>query len=539
MSVHSEYLSALNEAQRADLEKRLQGRQTGRCFICEDQIDRVLHQGQLEIDHIEPLAIGGADDENNFALVHSICNRNKGASDLRIARRMAEFERLQKLAQDQGSRGVNLGHVLERHGGAKYPLRFKKDGSKLAYALNELGDTNIIEVPLYKDKLSEMDYCFVKLPLEYLHHDDRINPRAIGANIRGLIEEFMRKRPQLHISLGWWAPGHDGTGQVKVFDGQHKAASQILLGTRELPVRLFIEPDINVLLQANTNAGDKLRQIAFDAAVIRHLGSTLYADRVKKYQEMKGLKEDDYHFSEKDLVSFFRGEHREITRYIVDAVRDGITHNKDNKLMEFVEWSGKGADRPMAYATIERTFFSEFLYKKALSSPIDVGFELAENPRQLEKDQFVKLMNLFADIYFISHWDPDIGGRRVEMQVQKGDPMPELHLRAWRIAREEVMGTIFQYVRLVIEQYYAWTGKMVDKERLLQYKMSDDLWDRISTFLSNLSKLPCWVDRQLSTTVFGAKQNRDYWWTIFTTGKSPSGVPVLIQPIDLNRMIQK
>ena len=28
--------------------------------------------------------------------------------------------------------------------------------------------------------------------------------------------------------------------------------------------------------QANTNAGGKLRQVAFDAAVMRHLGSSLY-----------------------------------------------------------------------------------------------------------------------------------------------------------------------------------------------------------------------------------------------------------------------
>ena len=53
-------------------------------------------------------------------------------------------------------------------------------------------------------------------------------------------------------------------GPVKVFDGQHKAAAQILLGAQELPVRVFLEPDTNVFSQANTNAGGKLRQVAFE-----------------------------------------------------------------------------------------------------------------------------------------------------------------------------------------------------------------------------------------------------------------------------------
>ena len=138
--------------------------------------------------------------------------------------------------------------------------------------------------------------------------------------------EFLRRRPQLHVGLAWWAPEEDGKGKIKMFDGQNKAAAQILIGNRKLPVRVFVEPDLNVLLQANTNAGDKLRQVAFDTAVLRHLGSTLYAERVKQYQEFKGLLADDYSFSEKDLVAFFRGEHREVQKYIVDWVRDSVNY---------------------------------------------------------------------------------------------------------------------------------------------------------------------------------------------------------------------
>src|SRR5438132_12661147 len=146
-------------------------------------------------------------------------------------------------------------------------------------------------------------------------------------------------------------------------------------------------------------------------------------------------------------------------------------------------------------------------------------------------------MNTFANMFFIGHWDPDLGGRQIETRIQRGEKIPEPHLRAWRIAREEILGNLMQWVRLVIEQYYAWTGKHIDKERLLQYKMPVDLWQRVEAFLENLARLPCWVDSGLSTTVFGAKQNRDFWRVTFETGKTPSGVRVLTKPLDVNEMI--
>jgi len=272
---HSRYLAGLDALKRAELEHRLFARQSGRCFICDKPIDLILHKGQLDIDHIDPLIEEGLDAENNFAITHASCNRSKGAANLEIARRLAEFQSLQEQAQEAGKRGASLGDVLARYGGAKALLQIRREGTDIKFSVPEAGDNSIRQGPVFRDKLSGMDSFFTALPLEYLHHDDRINPRSIGANIRGLIEEFLQKRPQLHVGLAWWAPGTDGAGAVKVFDGQHKAAAQILLGGRELPVRVFLEPKVTVLLQANTNAGGKLRQVAFDIAVMRHLGSSL------------------------------------------------------------------------------------------------------------------------------------------------------------------------------------------------------------------------------------------------------------------------
>jgi hypothetical protein len=225
-------------------------------------------------------------------------------------------------------------------------------------------------------------------------------------------------------------------------------------------------------------------------------------------------------------------------RYIVDAQRDGITHDTTNTLLEFVEWSGKAAERPISYNTIERSFFKEFLYKSALDSPISMGMEDGTNPRMLERQQLVRLMSLFADKLLVSNWDPEIGGRRVESRAESGDPIPEKHLRAWRVAREEILSNIMRWVRLVIANYNAYTGKVVDEDRLLHVPLSEELWSRIANFLDALAALPCWIDRNLSTTVFGPKQNLDYWKKVFDTGKAPNGIQILAKGLDINAMIQ-
>lgn len=521
---------------RAELEPRLLDRQSGTCYICDEPIDLELQQGSLEIDHIDPFSQDGPDEANNYALTHQSCNRNKSASDIRVARRLAEMEKLHQQAKAEGGRGANLSHVLAKYGGGKARLRIRRETDLVEFSFSETNDHRVHSASMFRDKLSRTEYFFTVAPLEYLHHDDRINPRDIGANVRNLIEEFLQSRPQLHVALAWWAPDEDGAGCLKIFDGQHKAAAQIMLGVREIPVRVFVEPDIDVLVTTNTNAGSSLRQIAFDKATMRHLGSTLYADRAAQYRRMRQLPDDDLSFSEQDLVRHFRGESRQMEKYIIDAQRDSITHDPGNRLAEFVEMGGRGTSRPLAYATVERAFFP-LLHQKALTSAIDDGFETGSNPRDLERTQMMRLMNAFADVFFVDKWDPDVGGRQIESRISKGNEIPEHHLRAWRIARDEVAVNVLRWVKLVITNYFAFAGQMVDDDRLLHTRLPDVLWERIEAFLENLSALPCWVDKNMAQAVFGPKQNFDYWDQVFRTGKSPDGTHVLADGLTIHEMI--
>ena len=529
------FLSRLTPDERKALIGRLHEAQVGDCFICGKPIDLLVHDGSLDVDHVEPISLGGKDEETNFALTHDSCNRSKQASDLRIARVLARFEQIQKAVRAADARGANLSDILSRFGGAEHALGFTVDGDQITYSLSQTGDNKLRTVPLYTDGLSGLKYFFAVLPIEYLHHDDRINPRNIGPNLSKLLTEFHRGRPQRHVSLGW-VTSIGNSDMVKVFDGQHKATAQVLLGTTQLPIRVFVDPDPELLLVANTNAGTTLRQVAFDKSVQRRLGGSLFNDRLARYRADRNLDEAALSFSEVDIYNHFKGEAREIKRYIIDNQRNQITSHPDNKLVEFMDYAGKGGEKPLSYSTIEKTYYSFFIYPNLLQTPLGYGEDTGENPRELEISQIVQLMNVVAEEIYIEKFDPVLGTSRIESKVQKGESIPGDHLRAFRMGKEEVLYSWLKYVQQIILRHFVALGKPFEDKRLFQYQFSDVLWQQLRAYVRNLGGLPLWVNHSLSATIFGGKQTSDFWRTVWETGKSPQGTIVLAAPIDLTAL---
>jgi hypothetical protein len=538
------YLNRLEPAQQQALRQRLHSIQQGKCFICEEPIDMVLHATAMDVDHIEPSAHGGRDDEANFALTHASCNRSKQASNLRVARVLHRFDKIAQSAAAKGgnSGGANLGHVLKDAQGAVHDLSVTREGNYLRLTFSEIGNNGITALPIHTDSLSEMEYVFAVLPIEYLHHDDQINPRGIGRALRGLVEEFFRKNPQLHAGLGWMdlpGEGEPPKARLRIFDGQHKIAAQALLGVREMPVRIFLNPDRDRLLNANTNAGTTLRQVAFDKSVQRRLGSTILLNRIERFRADTGRKEDDWSFSEEMLVKHFKGEANAVRRYVLDGIRSSITMSEDNRLRDYIEFSGKGGNKPFSYSSIEKTFFSFFIHPQMLTIPWDTGLDSGTNPREIEKQQIVKLMNLICEVIYDTGFESSIGTDRIESKVQKGDmDIPDAHLCAFRMAKEEVLHAWLDLTKQVVLNYFLLTGRPVSTDKLFQCDFPDELWKTLRRFVTNLSKLPLWVDRPMAATVFGGKQSPSVWATIFQTGKSPQGQQVLSAPINILEMVK-
>ena len=530
------YLSRLKPEERQVLVAKLHATQQGNCFICEQAIDLVVQKGMIDIDHLIPLAGGGRDDPVNFALTHASCNRSKLVSNLEVARILHRFGQL-RAALDAENRSPNLGDVLRQAGGCKHKLGFKLAPLEITYSFEDLGDSTLRSAPVLEDTLSGFKFFFANVAIEYLAHDDHINPRSIGPNISKLVEEFYKKRPQLHVPLAWMK-SEGGCSPIYIFDGQHKAAAQIMLGVRALPVRVFVDPDPDVLITANTNAGTTLKQVAFDKSVQRHLGSSLYHDRIKRFLAETKRTEDDASFSERDLIVHFSGQAREVKRYILDSVRNGVTSDPANKLRDFIDFAGRAKEVPLSYSTVDKTFYSFFVYQEIMESPINFRAEQNGNPRMIERSQILRLMNLIAEVIYIGKFDAEVGTDKIESRLQKGEKFKLDHLRAFRLSKEEIVYNWLQYVEQVARTYFITLGNPDPQKRLFQTPFPEQVWVNIGKFLENLRLMPLWVNSELSETVFGGKQTNNFWKAVFETGHTPQGMAVLVHPINLIEMIK-
>jgi hypothetical protein len=531
----SKYLSGLSDDQRDKLRKDLHEAQDGKCYICQKEISMEL-QG-VDIDHIIPLnsKLKGSDSPQNFALAHDFCNRSKQDSDLRVARMLHRLIEIQNDCMKEKGRSASLEEVLEAYGGSKYDFKYKVEGEDFTYCYSEIGENDIKRTPFYEDRISKEKYCFIDVPIEYLFHDKLINPRGINNSISKLVKEFHKGNPQLHTSLA-----RIEDGKIKIFDGQHKAVAQILLGAKRLVLRLFEDPNVERLTETNTNAGSTLRQIAFDKSVMRQLNSTLYMEKVRQYQKDHSLKEDDYSFSEQNLVDHFKGENRNIKKYIIESIKHSITLNQQNKLSEYIDFDGKAKEKPLSHSAFDKTILSYFIdSKNILKTPIEPQGGIA-NVRENEINQMVKLLNIVADQIYINKFDMDVGVARIEKKLidKKDNDITDEHLTAFRMSKEEVLYAWIPYIENIAQQFFLNNGKSIDASNIFQEKFPDQLWKNIENFIYNFKHLPLWKNRTLASTIFAGKQNKDFWKEVFSKGMTPDGVKVLAEPVNFTMMIQ-
>jgi hypothetical protein len=122
--------------------------------------------------------------------------------------------------------------------------------------------------------------------------------------------------------------------------------------------------------------------------------------------------------------------------------------------------------------------------------------------------------------------------------LQQGKDVDEKHLRAYRMAKEEILHNWLRYVKQIVQSYFITTGKPIDEKKLFQYLIPEACRDNIENFIDSLSRQSLWVNKDLSGSVFGGKRNHEFWQNIFESGKSPDGQQVMPKGLNVMDMIK-
>jgi len=388
--------------QLSDEEKQVILARHGRaCFATGHAIPT---EDKVHFDHIRAYALGGPSELDNIAPMCEFHNKAKGMLPLEDYRTKLRLENFFA----KGDR-LTLRDLLEH-------LKEKGELDCFGESVTaELRDTTIKlsnhiidqEYSIQQCPRTGWRYFYGNLPIEILNSDDDDDEKT-GLQPRYLIfdkvfemSRHFQTYPVLQPSIGRLFGN-----KVLLFDGQHKAAALLWNGRKKFECKVYIDPDVRVLNQANISAHDKFAQTRFFSSImILKLGNQFGKDfdEYRNRDDIATKSEIGFlAFLEQKDVSLTRGErNRRFRSYLYNSILEDET----NKMKSMVSISNRSSkEQPITIDMLSKSVFSCFL----CSEPVSDDMLSDKYKREAEFKNVIALMNQVYDLALCS-WDPKAG----------------------------------------------------------------------------------------------------------------------------------
>jgi len=258
-------------------------------------------------------------------------------------------------------------------------------------------------------------------------------------------------------------------GQIKVFDGQHKATAQALGNQNDtLDCKVFIDPPLEMVRRVVIEGHGSLRQQEFKT-------SELYKKLTANFQELFKQWQDSYPgklISEVDLPQTLGKSTKEVERDVVAYITESIYEDPNCEIARFVSEERRPGRQPLNYDMF--AWWVKLLIKKPL---VNEPMESEQNFREDERGNIVHLFNLATKNCLQGKWTPENPESVEHKKIRK------LFYRA---------------------SFREWTKLITDALIILMYLRSDDpvfyrqvspeTWDRIEAVCQKLTDHPIWMD---------------------------------------------
>lgn len=248
-----------------------------RCFISGEIITE---NDEIEYDHIQAYSKDGDTDTSNIRIVLKEHNRRKSDQSLYDVRDNLRLERL----FEQKKNNIKLQDIF----GLK-EIQHKNTHTILGEEKIAIDDgSEKREYQLLHDRILDANYFYGRVPIYWLENDDQegLQPRVIDYKRLITIRNHLKNHPQLAPSIGRLV-----ANRLKLFDGQHKLAGQVLNDLTEIDVKIYVSPDDSVkakklfdeLMITNLDAHSKLKQIPFYTSTLLDRLSVIYKELLEEF----------------------------------------------------------------------------------------------------------------------------------------------------------------------------------------------------------------------------------------------------------------
>lgn len=460
-----------------------------KCFISGEVIT---DQNEIEYDHIHPFSKDGETSIANIRIVLKQYNRRKSDQSLYDVR---DNLRLERLFQEKKN-DIRLQDILKLK-----DVDYKNTHASCSDNTVNIGDGHTKkEFQVFFDEILQVPYFYGRIPVSWLENDDQegLQPRVIDYKRLIAIRDHLKSHPQLAPSIGRLIGN-----RVKLFDGQHKLAAQVLNNQAEVDVKVYISPEsfdgskklFDALMITNLDAHSKLKQVPFYTSTLLDRLSVIYKDLL---EEFVGSKAPENHTEDKFIhflvteKQYSRAEAKAMLRgAIKTAALDG------SALSDYVAEASKDASYPMTIDLLDKTLFPSTLYFE----PSEARFTSTNDYRNAESHNFKAFAHALVREAYLQKWVPYVKGKSLNNE----------QLKARRIWHKGSVLTWTPYIESIL--YFALQFiTQQDRERLLyRPEMSDNQLEIIRICLNRLFSHPMWdePEGEIDTLLVSAKRQSE------------------------------
>jgi len=441
-----------------------------RCFISGEVISPL---DEMEYDHIQPFSKDGETSIENIRIVLKIYNRRKSNQSLYDIRDNLRLERLFQSKKNH----IKLQDILDLK-----EISYQNIHCILKNDTLTIDDGNQQRrFLLLKDDILNVSYFYGRIPIFWLENDDQegLQPRVIDHKRLITIRDHLKSHPQLAPSIARLLGN-----RLKLFDGQHKLAAQILNNNIEADVKVYVSPpdDLSAkrlfddLMITNLDAHSKFKQVPFYTSTLLDRLSVIYRELLDEFISTKSPESHtEEHFVHFLTISkeYSRAAAKEMLR---GAIKTAVL--AESSLRPYVAEASKDSSFPITIELLERTIFPSTLYL----DPASAKFTSEQDYRDSETQNFVEVTNLLVLETGISNWVPNV----------KGKTLTHEQLKARRIWHKGAVLTWAPYLKSVI--YFALQAMTSEERERLLYRelITDHQKSIIQRCFARLFSHPLW-----------------------------------------------